>query len=80
MKATRDQLLTILREIRPEEDFGTSNDFVSDGLLDSTDIVSLVATLDRSYGISIDGAEILADNFRSLSAIVTLLEKHGVQV
>ena len=39
---------TILSELRPEADFTASTDYLTDGLLDSTDIVSLVASLDGS--------------------------------
>ena len=36
---------TILSELRPEADFTASTDYLTDGLLDSTDIVSLVLSL-----------------------------------
>ena len=45
----------ILKEIRPEFDFSASNDFIADGMLDSFDMVTLVAALDKNYGISIPG-------------------------
>ena len=48
---------TILSELRPEADFTASTDYLTDGLLDSTDIVSLVASLDGCYGISIEGTD-----------------------
>ena len=38
----------ILKEIRPEFDFTTSTDFMADGMLDSFDMVTLVATLDKT--------------------------------
>ena len=44
MKALPD----VLKEIRPEFDFTTSNDFITDGMLDSFDMVTLVAALDKS--------------------------------
>jgi acyl carrier protein len=48
----------ILKEIRPEFDFTTSSDFIGDGMLDSFDVVTLVSTLDKNFGISIPGTEI----------------------
>ena len=45
----------ILADIRPEFDFESSTDFIEDGYLDSFDLVTLVAELDETYGISIDG-------------------------
>ena len=68
----------ILSELRPEADFTTSTDYLTDGLLDSTDIVSLVASLDARYGISIDGVDILPEHFTSVATIASLLGKYGV--
>ena len=52
----------MLKEIRPEFDFSASTDFIADGMLDSYDIVTLVAALDKAYGISISGVEIVPEN------------------
>ena len=68
----------ILSQICPESDFATSSDFIADGMLDSFDIISLVSELDRTFFISIDGEEILPENFNSFGAIETLLGKHGI--
>lgn len=70
----------ILKEIRPEFDFTASNDFIEDGMLDSFDIVTLVSTLDKTYGISIQGVDIVPDNFKNLQTIEALLRKSGVQL
>ena len=71
-------ILSILKEIRSEFDFTTSKDFISDGMLDSFDVVTLVATLDETFSISIEGIDILPENFNSIEAIRKLLEKYGV--
>ena len=72
------RLHTILSSIRPEAQFETSTDFISDGLLDSFDVVTLVAALDKEFGISIDGTDILPENFQDYAAIQSLLTKYGV--
>ncbi len=69
----------ILKEIRPEFDFTPNNDFIADGMLDSFDVVTLVAALDKSFGVSIDGVDIVPENFRSLQTIEALLRKYGVR-
>ncbi|MAV35864.1 MAG: acyl carrier protein [Planctomycetaceae bacterium] len=69
---------SILAELRPEVDYSESTDYLADGLLDSTDIVSLVAALDARYGISIDGTEILPEHFTNAETIAGLLGKYGV--
>jgi len=75
MKAIAD----ILKEIRPEFDFTTSNDFMADGMLDSFDMVTLVSTLDKTFGISIPGTDIVPENFQNVQTIEALLRKCGVQ-
>ena len=70
----------ILKEIRPEFDFTTSQDFIADGMLDSFDMVTLVASLDKTFGISIQGTDIIPENFKNLQAIEALLRQCGAKV
>jgi len=70
----------ILKEIRPEFDFTASADFITDGMLDSFDIVTLVAALDKNYGISIPGTDILPENFQNVASIEILVRRCGAQV
>jgi acyl carrier protein len=72
-------VLEILKEIRPEFDFATSQDFISDSMLDSFDMVTLVSALDKNYGISIDGTDIVPENFQNVETITALIRKCGVQ-
>jgi len=72
-------ILEILTEIRPEFDFTGSEDFIEEGLLDSFDVVTLVSDIEMNYGISIEGVDILPENFRNAAAIKTLLQRYGVQ-
>jgi len=69
----------VLKEIRPEFDFAASKDFIADGMLDSFDVLTLVATLDKIFGISIQGVDIVPENFKNLETIGALLRKNGVQ-
>ena len=70
-----EQILDMLKELRPEYDFEASVDFVMDGLLDSFDIVSICGMLEETYGIKIDGLDIVPENFSSVAAIRSLVEK-----
>lgn len=70
----------ILKEIRPEFDFKTSDDFIGDGMLDSFDMMTLVSALDKQYGISISGNDIVPENFKNLQTIEALLRKTGAQL
>jgi acyl carrier protein len=75
----KEQIIAILTELRPEFDFSQNIDFIEEGMLDSFDVVSLVTTLDEKYGISIDGVDILPENFSSVESIEKLLNKNGVK-
>jgi len=75
-----DKIVSILSEIRPEFDFTVSDDFINDGLLDSFDMITLVTELDKTFLISIDGVDIIPENFRNIKTIADLLAKKGVSV
>ena len=72
-----DEIMNILKEMRPEFDFSASSDFVEDGLLDSFDIIGLVSTLEEKYDVLIDGLDIVPENFCSVEAIVDLVNRNG---
>lgn len=75
----REQIIKILTDLRPEFDFNESVDFIEEGMLDSFDVVNLVTELDSRFGISIDGMDVLPENFASVEKIIALLKKNGVQ-
>lgn len=76
----REQIIKILNELRPEFDFNQEGmDFIKEGMLDSFDMVNLVSELDATYGISIDGVDILPENFATVEAIENLLKKNGAK-
>lgn len=74
----RIKIINILSEIRPEYDFSEDLNFIEEGMLDSLDIVTLVAGLDEKFSISIDGSDINPENFTKIDSIVNLLRKKGV--
>jgi acyl carrier protein len=75
----KQQIIDILQEIRPEFDFNQNFNFIEEGMLDSFDIVTLVTALDEKYDISIDGMDIVPENFATIDSIENLLIKNGVQ-
>ena len=75
----REKIVSILTELRPEFDFNEPLDFIEEGMLDSFDVINLVTALDSESGISIDGTDVLPDNFSSVENIEALLRKNGVK-
>jgi len=72
------RLLEILQSMRPEIDFREERSIVTDGLIDSFDLVTLVSDLDEAYSISIDGEDIVPENFENIEEITNLLKKYDV--
>jgi len=72
----RTKVVNILSEIRSEFDFSTSSNFIQDGMLDSFDIITLVTMLDEEFNVSIEGTQIIPENFSSIDSICILLSKY----
>ena len=72
----REKIISILKEISPENDFKPEDNLIEDGILDSFDIVTLVTSLDEEFGISINGTDILPENFDTISSIEKLLHTY----
>ena len=75
----KERILKILSGLRPEFDFTMDVNFIEEGILDSFDVINLVTALDSEFGISIDGTDVLPENFSSVNAIVMFLKKNGVK-
>ena len=73
------KVIDMLADIRPEFDFSESQSFIEDGYLDSFDLVSLVSAIDKEYGISIKGTDIVPENFANLDTIAKMLDGYGVK-
>ena len=72
-------IVEILAEIRPEYNFSDSNDFFEDGYLDSFDLITLVAALDKEYHTKIKGMDIVPEHFCNLEEIRKLMKGYGVE-
>ncbi|MPW26757.1 acyl carrier protein [Alkalibaculum sp. M08DMB] len=68
-------LLDILNELHPDIEFENHNKLIDDGVLDSFDIVSLIAEIDSEFDVAIPAEEIIPDNFNSAKALYALIER-----
>ena len=75
-----DEVIAILNEIRPGQDFASAANFFDQGVLDSLDLTALVAALESRYGVFMEVDEIVGDNFGTLAAIKAILESKGVEL
>ena len=68
-------LLDILNELHPEVDFETETGLIDNKILDSFDIVTIVAEIDSEYDVQIPAVELIPENFNSAQALYALVEK-----
>ena len=69
------ELIEILENLHPEVDFETCTTLIDDKILDSFDIVTLVAEIDAEFDVAIPAEELIPENFNSASALYELIEK-----
>lgn len=72
----KEQIIQILTDLRPEFDFTQEEvNFIEEGMLDSFDMVALVSELDSQFGISIDGIDIVPENFGTVDDIIAVVNR-----
>ena len=67
--------MRILSELRSDIDFETEDALIDGGMLDSFDIVTLVAEIDDAFGIEIPAEALIPENFNSAKAIFALIQR-----
>ena len=75
----REKIIEIIKDNRPDIEDVENEQFITNGLFDSFDIVTFVAEFDKAFGISIDGADITPENFDTVDKIMELLKKNGAE-
>lgn len=69
------EIIEILSGLHPDIDFEIADNLVDSKILDSFDIVSLIAEINDNFDIAISAEEITPENFNSAEAIWTLVER-----
>ena len=68
-----ERILEILKSIRSDIDFEKETKLIDDGILDSFDIVSIVAELCEEYDVTITIDQLEPENFNSAAAMLDLV-------
>lgn len=68
-------LLEILAELHPDVDFETEEHLIDNKILDSFDIVTIVAEINSEYDVAIPAEELIPENFNSAKALYALVER-----
>lgn len=69
-----EQLMELLRELRPDVDFERETALIDDGILSSFDITSLVNELMEEFDVELDIADLEPENFNSAEDIWELIQ------
>lgn len=69
-----EDLLRILTELHPDVDFEAEEHLIDDSILDSFDIVSLIAEIHDVFDVTITAKDILPENFNSAKALYHLIQ------
>lgn len=76
MENMKDSINKILVEVNKEiGPYLNDSNLISNGRLDSLDIMNLIMMLEEKFDIEIDPEDVLSENFESIEAIIALIEK-----
>ncbi len=70
-----ERLIEILEDIKPDVDYSSCETLIDSHILESLDIISLIAELEDEYDITIPAIEIIPDNFNSAERIMKMIER-----
>lgn len=68
-----EELLNLLKDLHDDIDFETCTTLIDDSILDSVDIVTLVAEIDAEFGVAVPVEELTPENFNSAKAIYEMI-------
>ena len=70
-----DELLEILEDLHDDVDFTTCTTLIDDKILDSFDIVTIVAEVNKVFDVQIPAEELKPENFNSAKSLYALIER-----
>lgn len=69
-----EKLLSLLSNCCPTVDFEKEKRLITDKLIDSMDLISIISDIEEEYDISIEMEKIEPENFDSAEAILRLID------
>lgn len=69
-----EELLEILEELHPDVDFLNHDKLIDDKILDSFDIITLIAEINDEFDVAIPADQIIPENFNSSKSLYKLIE------
>ena len=75
MDESMEELLKILNGLHPDVDYESEEHLIDNMILDSFDIVTLIAEIQDVFDVTIDAKWIMPENFNSAKALYALIQK-----
>ena len=72
---TKERIREILLELHDDVDYDREDCLVGGKILDSFDLITLVAELGQEFGIDITAEDFVPENFNSLDALAAMAER-----
>lgn len=70
-----ERIIDIIKELKPGVAVDASTKLLDEHILDSLAMISLVAELSDEFDVEISAADIVPENFETVSAILDLMER-----
>lgn len=70
-----DKIIEILSSIHNDVDYLSCTSLIDECILDSFDIITLIAEINEAFGVSVPPEEIIPENFNSAEAIMAMVER-----
>lgn len=70
-----EELLEILEDLHDDVDFETCTTLIDDKILDSFDIVTIVAEVNNEFDVQIPAEELKPENFNSAQSLYALIQR-----
>ena len=71
----KEELENILKDIRSDVDFKNEKHLITDEILTSFDIVSLVAEIQDKFDVNLDITDLTPENFETIDSIYELIKE-----
>ena len=71
----KEQILEVLKEVKPTKDLGRLTDIVEGGYIDSFELMLLISTLSEQFNIEIGVDDIIPENFNSIDCIEKMIQR-----
>ncbi|MCR5420353.1 MAG: acyl carrier protein [Lachnospiraceae bacterium] len=70
-----EELLELLKDVRDDVDFETTDNLIDGKILSSFDIIQIISVIDEEYDVAVPATEIIPVNFNSARAIYDMIQR-----